>query len=564
MGLNGSLEIGRSGLIASQTAMQVVGNNLANAATEGFSRRRVDLLPRADEQGYGRQYVGRGVEVGSIQRVVDTALLARFRDSVSEQSASQATQGFLEQIESLQNELSENDLSTLLSEFFNSWSEVANNPDDGATRAVVLQQGVAISSRIGDLREDYSVLRDQVDNQIENTVSEINDIVGRLGTINFEIAQLEVEAGEASALRDQRDTLINQLSEYFEVDVFEGPNGSVNVVVNSLPIVLGADAPGIELRREVEDGDISVSLAVAERGFEFTPTTGTLGALLESRTNGIDQAIADLESLATALISEVNNLHASGQPNVSVPFWQGQTVLQDTSANFNLADAGLPSRVENGSFMIHVTHEASGQRVAHRIDVDGDTDSLDDLAVSINAVLGIPNMNAGIDAQRRVFLQADPGYSISFSDDTSGALAALGINTFFTGDSATTMNVREDMLDKPALLSVGSDHVGGTNGTALAIARLEREPIEALGDLSMREYWQNTVNGLAVQTGQARSASETASLVRESLYAQMQSISGVSVDEETINLLSYQRQFQAAARFIDVIDQSLQELLRLV
>ena len=244
MSLNGALEVGRSGLIASQTALQVTGSNLANAATEGYTRRVVHLQPKRDEMGFGGQYVGRGVEVGAITRVIDESLLARLRDAIGEEEAAKAERNFLSQLESLQNELSENDLSTLLSEFFNSWSEVANNPEDGATRAVVIQQGVSVAGRISTLREDYATLRNQIDEQIENTVETINDVVGRIGQLNFEIAQLEVEAGEAASLRDQRDQLVNQLSEHFELDVVEMPSGAINVLVNSLPIVLAADAPG--------------------------------------------------------------------------------------------------------------------------------------------------------------------------------------------------------------------------------------------------------------------------------------------------------------------------------
>ena len=87
--------------------------------------------------------------------------------------------------------------------------------------------------------------------------------------------------------------------------------------------------------------------------------------------------------------------------------------------------------------------------------------------------------------------------------------------------------------------------------------------MDGLGSTSLRSFWQNSVNQLAVQTIATRADAESASLVRDNLNSQIQAVSGVSLDEESINLLTYQRQFQAAARFISVVDESLQILINL-
>ena len=103
----------------------------------------------------------------------------------------------------------------------------------------------------------------------------------------------------------------------------------------------------------------------------------------------------------------------------------------------------------------------------------------------------------------------------------------------------------------------------GAYHTALALADLQDAPVTALSGSSLREFWQNSVNGLAVKASAANLAVESAGLVRQSLDAQIQSVSGVSLDEEAINLLMFQRHFQAAARFITVIDEMLETLLAL-
>jgi flagellar hook-associated protein 1 FlgK len=106
--------------------------------------------------------------------------------------------------------------------------------------------------------------------------------------------------------------------------------------------------------------------------------------------------------------------------------------------------------------------------------------------------------------------------------------------------------------------------VPGSNAAALAIAGLEQLGVESLGGRSIRGFWQSATTDLAVRTQAANTKAESATLVRESLDAQIQATSGVSLDEESINMLSYQRQFQAAARYIATIDETLQTLLTIV
>ena len=140
----------------------------------------------------------------------------------------------------------------------------------------------------------------------------------------------------------------------------------------------------------------------------------------------------------------------------------------------------------------------------------------------------------------------------------------MGLHTFFTGSDATTIAVNETIQNDPNLVAAGMGHVPGSNGTALALADLQDVGQTELGGSSIREFWRNAVTSLAVKAGAANDAVKSSALVRESLAAQVQAVSGVSLDEETINLLMFQRQFQAAARFIAIIDETLQTLLSII
>ncbi|MHC4948886.1 MAG: flagellar hook-associated protein FlgK [Planctomycetota bacterium] len=561
MSLNGSLQVGRSAIVASQAGMQVTGNNMANAATEGYHRRSVHLSPMRGEMTSTGHLVGRGVSLLEIRREIDAALQGRFRDAISREEGAGLEARFLESLETLQNELTDNDVSSLLSTFFNSFSELANNPEDSAVRLVVVEEGRTLADRLVRLRGEYGQVLDEIDRTLADSVDQANALLDRIADINQQIARTEPGVGQANALRDQRDLLIDELASYVDVSVVEQASGVADVFVGSIPVVLAGESRGLELRIRTVEDELDVSIRVAADGTTLDVASGRLGAALRQREGQVDPAVTALDDFAGQLVFQVNRLHAQGQGRHGQSTVTGAYAVADTTANLNNVATKLPFRVENGSFFLHVTHAETGTRTTHRVDVDGDAMSLDDLVNQINVVLGVPNVTAGTGPVSELVLDAAPGYELSFSDDSTGILAALGMNGFFTGSSAADIAVRDELSADPGLLSAGTGHVRGSNGTALGIAALQDEGLGDLGGLSLREFWQRSVGDLAVQTAAAQDSLDAARLVRDSLGAQLEAATGVSIDEEAINLLTFQRQFQAAARYIAAIDETLQTLL---
>ena len=562
MSLNGALQIGRSALAASQAAIQVAGNNMANAGTVGFHRQSVHLTPTRGEIIGRNMQVGTGVQLLSIRREVDTALQARHRDAMSQHSRDLVDQRFLSAMEAVRSDLTDADLSSMLSAFFNGFSELANSPEDNAVRSIVIQQGRNLASRVSALRDDYNIMLAEVDRSLEAAITAANGVLDQIAQLNQQISAIENGGGgSASGLRDQRDILLDELAEFVDISVIEQPGGSVDVLVGSEPILLGGTSRGIELRSQSVDGQTEVSMRVAADGTRILVNRGSIGGLLTQREDTIRPAIDDLNTFAGQLIFQVNRVHSQGQGRTGFTSAAGTYSTADTTANLNSAAADLPFDISNGSFFIHVTHAETGTRTAHQINVDGDSMSLDDLVAQINTAVGVPNVTASINSNRQLALSANPGYEISFSDDSSGALAALGLNTYFTGSDAADIDVNQLLLASPDLLAAGGGHIDGSNATALAIADLQDVKVAELNNQSLREYWQLGVNALAVEADAANAAVESSALVQQSLSAQIQSVSGVSLDEESINLLTFQRQFQAAARFISVIDEAMQTLL---
>lgn len=577
MSLSTSFQIGRSALTASQLALQVTGNNLANAATPGYSRQVAYLTPAGGVVGSSGLLIGQGVVVREVQRQVDIALQSRLQDSISRQSAAAANHELLSQVEAILNELSGSDLSSQLSEFFSAFSELANNPAATEPRALVVEQGATLSSFVRSLRSDLLSTRSELDRQADATAAAANGILSEIAGLNRTISTAEGgQQQNANDLRDRRDRLVEELSTLFEVTTIEQPGGGIDVLVGSTPVVLGSTSRGVELEVRAEGGDTAIRLKVKATGETLNTSSGRLGALIADRQGAIQQTIDELDEVAANLIWQVNRLHSSGRPAeplrdttgwLRVPVGDRSVALNDPA---NATLSGLPFRPGNGSFTVVVT-DPSGQSTSTEIDIDldgidaagapgfGDDTTLDDVVAALDA---IPNLNAEITSTGQIRLYTNQGFEVSFGDDTSGFLAAFGINTYFSGTDAADIAVRQELRDNPQLLASGVER--GTNESALAIAQLRDAGVQALGGRSLTQAWLQTVERVAVETSGAATRADATLLVRQSLESQRASVSGVDVDEESLNMLMFQRQYQGAARFIAAVDEVLQTLISLV
>ncbi len=576
MGLTSSLFIGRTALSASQVALQMTGNNIANAATPGYHRQRITLSPVSGERYGQNSIIGRGVGVEAIRRVVSPALIDRIRQSTSDEASAGVELDVMSQIESLTGELGDTDLSSELTRFFNAFSELANNPSGTALRSTVVEQGVSLASRVKALRGDLVDSRTQLEKELSTNVTAADGLLGDIAALNGAIVNAEQGQGEEGALRDQRDEKLRQLSELLDISVVEQPNGAVDVLVDSSPVVQGTVSRGLTL--DVKSGPNGIEYRVQTRRDAETvrTTSGRIGGLLTQRAQGFDKTIEDLDSLATQLIFQVNKVHSVGLPGVAIRDTTGwlkvagadQTRALNDPTNTALADLGFGPT--NGSIRI-VVRDVNGNASTSTIDIDldgidatgapgtGDDASMADVAAAIN---GVANLNAQITPEGKLRVWTDAGYEVSFEEDTSGVLATFGINSFFEGKSAQDITVRKALRDDPRALAVGT--TAGGNETALAIAGLRDTKIEALSGSSLMESWQGTVERNAVRTSAAGARLEALSSVRESLENQESAISGVNLDEESVNLITYQQQYQAAARFISLTDELTRVLLDLV
>lgn len=565
MSLVGALNIGKTALAVHQATIQVTSNNIANAGNADYTRQSAHLTPMEGQQLKPGVFIGGGVNIDSVQRQIDDALTGRLRGAISDQASAQERQQWVGSIESIFQELGDNDVSSQLSQFFNSWSNLANKPQDVGLRQIVIQNGDSLAKTLRGVRSDMTTLQDSADTQIQTLATNVDALAQQVADLNLKIAQAEAGGGQAAnSLRDQRDVVLKSLSELVDVRTQETTGGMVNVLTGSSPLALGSDNRGVSLKMVNENGVLVPKLIIKEDNSDFQINSGRLGALVDLKTD-ITGVVNQVDALAGNLIFELNNLHASGQGLTGVSQVTGSNGVNDTTAVLNTAAAGLDFTPKSGSFVVMVKQKGTGltNSTLVKVDLDGlnaDDTTLDSLVSSLNGITGI---SATISAGKLTIKTNSSDTEVSFSQDSSGTLAALGINAFFTGSDARDIAISATVKTEPNLLAASKNGEVGDNQTALKIADLESKPLAGLQGVALKDKYQAMINSIAVSASSAKTNAEAAGTVKDTLENQRETLSGVSLDEEAINLMQEQRAFQGAARVISTVDELMKILMAL-
>lgn len=574
MGLiNGALHIGRNAITASQAALAVTGNNMANAATPSYSRQSPTLAPIQSTEVTLGHYTGAGVALVDVVRQVNEALNSRLRIAVSDSASSLVQQQAMTRVETLFNELSDQDISTRLNAFFSAWQDLQNQPQDSASRNVVLQEAASLTNFIRELRDDLLQIQNDLDAEVRYQVGEANTLLAQVGELNEQITVAEAGgAGAASALRDQRDEALKQLSELISITTREEVGGSVIVFIGNDPAITRSGVRDLSLIEELDDnGNLLSYVAFEDNRQALEMSSGKLHGLLTTRDDSIGEVMADLDSWCKGLVYEVNNLHSLGQGlNGFSSITSTYSVIDSTAALSSSSDTALPWAVENGIFLIRVTDENTGVTTTHTVKIDAGIDpstdtTLNDLATAISA---IDNITASVDAAGYMTISADSSqYTFSFAspdeaNDATNVLAVLGINTFFQGNDSATISVRQGLgvMD----IAAGYNGLAGDGSLAGQIAALQTIGVGSFSGVSITEQFNSLVGEIASKSKRAQDNYASADVVVQTLESERQSISGVSMDEEAINMITYQRAFQGASKYVSIIDQMLDELLSMI
>jgi flagellar hook-associated protein 1 FlgK len=453
-----------TGLVAARQGLNVVGQNIANANTEGYTRQRVSTssIGALERTGLltGGVQIGQGVSVDAIARLGDMHLDTRVRFSAGVAGYSAVRANAMSDLEASLREPGKNGISSQLQEFWASWQDLSNRPNDPAAGGVVLEEANILANMITrgyqEVREQFSRLRSNVDTM----AAEVNGTASQVASLNEKIRFAVANGGSANEMMDHRNLLTERLAALTGATVRQGSDGQVDVLIGGNALVSGSSAHRVKVEGGTDISGAGVQLKWETRDAPMVldggEIAGALSVLGSSPTDGpLRQAAKDYDAFAVKLAGAVNALHASG------------------------------------------------------VTADGET-----------------------------------GISF-FSYDTDAAGDPV--------NAALSLSVVVDDVKKLASASADAGKLDGS--VADKISQL------GIGAGSPDRVWENIVTKIGVAAKTELQQANLADIASQSAKTLQMSNASVDLDEENVNLLSYQHAYQGAARVMTAIDEMLDTLI---
>jgi flagellar hook-associated protein 1 FlgK len=296
----GLFTIGRTALMAQQKGIDITGNNIANVNTEGYSRQRLNLVQNSPVRVDGAT-MSTGVKADQrIQRFYDQFLNAQLSDENESLGRWEARRNTLEKAEMLFDEVSGYGLNAAMSDYWNAWNDVINNPSGLVERVSLVNAGEYLATTFSGLRGSLTDLQDDLNTSIDQRVEEINAIASQIAEMNLKISQVEVSGHAANDFRDQREALALELSKIIDIDSFEDGDGNLTIMVaGGKPLVERSSTWNL---LSADNGGTQDVFWEASNGTTTNITTsindGELKGFIEARDITIAGYITDLDDLA--------------------------------------------------------------------------------------------------------------------------------------------------------------------------------------------------------------------------------------------------------------------------
>ncbi|MBP2170947.1 flagellar hook-associated protein 1 FlgK [Erwinia toletana] len=529
-----------SGLTAAQAALNTTSNNISNYTVSGYTRQTLALSQAASTQ-VGGSYYGNGVNVVGVNREYDSFITTQLRGASASSSALSAQYSQISNIDDLFAS-STTSLSTSMQSFFTAVQNVVSSADDASARQSMLSQGQGLVSQFKSTDEYLRNLESGVNTTITSSVEQINTYSTQIANLNKQITKLTAAGTGASPnnLLDQRDQLVSQLNDIIGVTVSE-QDGSYNISIgNGTQLVSGNTSKQLVAMASSSDPTkLTVGYVDNTAGNVEIPekqlTTGSLGGTLAFRREDLSTARNQLNQLALVFADSFNAQHSAGYDT-------------DGDTGIDFFTVGSPSTVANSknsgtaSLSATITDSSAVQATDYNVSYDGSswkvTRSSDNTSVSYttgtNSTTGDPTL---------VF----DGLEVSISGST-GAAAKDSFVVKPVTDAIVNMSVA---ITDEGQIAAGSAAGSGVsdNTNAQKLLNLQTSTL-VNGKSTYSQAYATMVSVVGNKTSSLETASTTQDSVVTQLTTRQQAISGVSLDEEYVNLTQFQQYYLANAQVL--------------
>ncbi|MFZ5571702.1 MAG: flagellar hook-associated protein FlgK [Thermodesulfobacteriota bacterium] len=474
-GIGHTLNIARTALSAQQYGLNVAGHNIANVNTPSYSRQMLGLTSSIPIL-FGGLVFGSGVQAQEVSQVSSQMLENRLIEQKSNLARFEDAETYVSVVEGYFNVNSESSISNLLSDFWNAWQDLANNPAGFTERGILVEQGQLIAERLNAMNSDLTLMEGTLTEEVEARVIEINNITAEIGAINQEVVRLQA-TGTANDQVDKRNALLTELAQRLDIHTFTQEDGAINVTTaNGFILVNGIDNYELSVISGQVNWEGSYGSTVDITG---KITSGKLGGILEIRDEVVAKYRTELDMLASELIWAVNYQHSQGAGLAYYDIPLTGTYTTDASGLLDTLDYG--SKIDyTKDFTMWIRDDATSQPAFDSSTVD--------MGISDAAVTGwtgaAPEASefkyvftvvdgGGVDVDGNVVMLDGPGLGVVRTG--AGVLAALDnaianqTISVFGGDPGTqTLTVRDggDAERSAASIVAGLNNLDGVTARA--------------------------------------------------------------------------------------------------
>ncbi len=361
----GLLNVGTRALLANQAALQTAGHNIANVNTPGYSRQTV-VLQETPGQFSGAGYIGKGVEITTIQRNYSEFLTRQAAVATAQQSADSTRAERLRQLEDVF-QGGTSGLGAAVNDMLNALADVASAPTDLTARTVVLTRADEAAARFRASSARLDDLQAGVQTQLQQSVDAINSLAARIAAANDQIARESGSGQPPNDLLDQRDQLIQELNTYVQTSALPAPDGSLGIfLANSQALVLGNSANKVSLGTGDFPGDPTSSTLIIQQGGLSVPldennlSGGEVKGLLTFLHRDLTEGRNLLGRMALAVSSVMNDQHRLGldlNGNPGGDLFLPATLPTGMPASTNAGVAIVSMSVSNPSALVASDYE---------------------------------------------------------------------------------------------------------------------------------------------------------------------------------------------------------------
>jgi flagellar hook-associated protein 1 FlgK len=456
----GLLDLGRSALLTHQQAIHTTGHNIANVNTPGYTRQRVNIAANTPLDSTPGQ-IGNGVTSTEVQRIYDRYVSDQINAEQHELGRWEAQRSAMERVELTFDETVGFSLNLAMTEFWNAWQDLSNNPEGHTERVALISKSDALATAFNQMSKDLGQQQRDMDSRIQVAVGEINALAVEIAQLNQKISAAEIGGQNANDLRDQRDLRVKEISKMADVNAYEDGQGGVTLsIADGRPLVEGPHVWSLATQTNAAG---HLDIVWTDSGGATTDITGSIrgGKLkgwLEVRDTAIPDYLSRLDAMADGIITEVNILHTGGY--------------------------------------------------------------------DLNKLAG---------------------------------------ETFFSGTTAADIGINPNIQADPNRIAAASSVAGvpGDNSNAIAISGLQHASLMGGGTATYDDFYRALVTDVGNQIQTAVGYAEHQGVMVTNLENYRESISGVSLDEEMLNLVKFQHAYDAAAKLISTVDEMINTIMNM-